>query len=96
MLAFGLGTLPNLLLLGYFAAGCPLAATAAQRLAAGLVIGFGVLGSARSELASVHGPGCFVSHRLSVRGESVFATVRQPSVTTPTQLQKNCQTQERR
>jgi len=62
MLAFGLGTLPNLLLLGYFAGRLrPWLQQRGVRLAAGLlVIGFGVLGLLRvSELASVHGLGLF-------------------------------------
>jgi sulfite exporter TauE/SafE len=62
MLAFGLGTLPNLLLLGYFAGRLrPWLQQRSVRLAAGLlVIGFGVLGLLRvSQLASAHGLGLF-------------------------------------
>lgn len=62
MLAFGLGTLPNLVLLGYFAGRVrPWLQRRSVRMAAGLlVIGFGVLGLMRAtELASAHGLGLF-------------------------------------
>jgi uncharacterized protein len=62
MLAFGLGTLPNLLLLGYFAGRLrPWLQRRGVRLAAGLlVIGFGALGLLRvTEFASGHGASLF-------------------------------------
>ncbi|MES2352985.1 MAG: sulfite exporter TauE/SafE family protein [Pseudomonadota bacterium] len=62
MFAFGLGTLPNLLLLGYFAGQLrPWLQRRAVRLTAGLlVISFGVIGLLRtSDLASAHGFGLF-------------------------------------
>ena len=58
MLAFGLGTLPNLLALGYFSATIrPWLQKRAVRLAAGfMIIAFGLVGLARSaDLAAAHG-----------------------------------------
>jgi len=62
MLAFGLGTLPNLLLLGYFAARLrPWLQKTGIRLTAGLlIIGFGVLGLLRmNEAWAANGLGLF-------------------------------------
>jgi sulfite exporter TauE/SafE len=58
MAAFGLGTLPNLIALGYFADRIrPLLQRAGVRLAAGsMIVAFGLLGLARSnELAAAYG-----------------------------------------
>jgi sulfite exporter TauE/SafE len=58
MAAFGLGTLPNLIALGYFADRIrPLLQRPGVRLAAGLmIVAFGLLGLARSnELAAAYG-----------------------------------------
>jgi sulfite exporter TauE/SafE len=58
MLAFGLGTLPNLLALGYFSATIrPWLQKSTVRLVAGaIIVGFGLVGLARSaDLAAAHG-----------------------------------------
>ena len=61
MLAFGLGTLPNLVAMGYFAASLrPLVQKPGVRIGAGLlIIGFGVLGLMRSGQPHQHGVDLF-------------------------------------